>query len=251
MGFVGILFALLGVEAFNEYFDSRLGTDRVFELEQRPVPGYVFALGLAAFALAFALGCYLAMSRGVMIILFALLGFIIAAFYVGPPLRLAYRGLGELSIFLAYGPLMTLGSYYLQVGRLDDFPLALSLVPGLLVFCVCLANEIPDYFQDRLVGKRNIVVRLGRQKALRLYRAALLGYFLVVAIGVASGFYPRLFLSVFLLVPWVYRGARVARRYYDQPPKFIPAIRMSVALYVVSVCVLVVGLVKLTSAVQP
>ncbi|HMJ49015.1 MAG TPA: hypothetical protein VK440_00375, partial [Burkholderiales bacterium] len=64
-GLGGVVLAVIGVEAFNEYFDSRMGTDRVFNPEELPpMSGWVFWLGVAAFAGALAGGVYLTVRGG-------------------------------------------------------------------------------------------------------------------------------------------------------------------------------------------
>lgn len=73
-----------------------------------------------------------------------------------PPIRWSYRGLGEPFIFLSYGPTMTLGSYYVQVQRIDLVAALASLIPGLLIFVLAIINKIPDFYRD----KRNIVIRI-------------------------------------------------------------------------------------------
>ena len=134
LGLSGILLSVIGVEAFNEYFDSRLGTDRVFDPEDGPpVAGWVLWLGLSAFAGAGAIGVRLAWLCGWPVLLYAGLGGLAAAFYVGPPIRWAYRGMGEAMISLSYGPWMTLGSLYLHSRAFSWGALAASLVPGLLI----------------------------------------------------------------------------------------------------------------------
>ena len=117
-GLAGVVLAVVGVEAFNEYFDSRMGTDRVFNpADLPPMTDAVLWLGIAAFAGALAVGIHLTLLRGWPILAFALLGGAAAIFYVAPPIRWAYRGLGELVIALSYGPWMVLGSLYLHTQR--------------------------------------------------------------------------------------------------------------------------------------
>ncbi len=117
-GLAGVVLAVVGVEAFNEYFDSRMGTDRVFNpADLPPMSDAVFWLGVAAFAGALAVGVYLTVRGGWPILAFALLGGAAAIFYVAPPIRWAYRGLGEPVIALSYGPWMVLGSLYLHTQR--------------------------------------------------------------------------------------------------------------------------------------
>ena len=122
----------------------------------------VFWIGVAAFAGALAVGVYLTVRGGWPILAFALLGGAAAIFYEAPPIRWSYRGLGETVIALSYGPWMVLGSLYLHTGAVSWGAFLASLVPALLIMALAVVNAIPDFHQDRLVGKRNLVVRLGR-----------------------------------------------------------------------------------------
>ena len=97
-----------------------------------------------------------------------------------------FRGLGELVIGLAYGPWMVLGSLYLHTGAAPGWAVVLaSLMPGLLIASLAVVNAIPDFHQDRLVGKRNLVVRVGRRRAVWLYVALAALALLIVPLGVA------------------------------------------------------------------
>lgn len=243
LGLLGIVLVVIGVELFNEYFDAKEGGDRIFLSDSRLVPHHFFWLGLLVFLVAFMIGLYLSFRIGWWIMLFSILGFFSAYFYVGPPIRWAYRGLGELVIALSYGPFMILGSYYLQIQRLDILPLWLSLIFGLLIFAVALLNEIPDYYQDRLVGKRNLVVRFGRKKSLRFYKLALLLVFLLLGVGVFLKIIPYFLILGFLGLPLVVESIQVAERHYETPQSFIPAIRGTLLTYVVFVFLIGLGLI--------
>ena len=241
-GLGGVVLAVVGVESFNEYFDSQMGTDRVFNPDDLPpMSSWVMWLGIAAFAGALAVGIYLTYRGGWPILAFAILGGLAAIFYAAPPIRWAYRGLGEAVIALSYGPWMVLGSLYLHTGTLSWGALWASLVPGLLIMALAVVNAIPDYHQDRLVGKRNLVVRLGRRRGVWLYLALAAAGLAVAVIGVAAGIFPVACLAVLLAAPLLIQSARVGVRTYESPRQFVPAIRAVVACYLVAVALFGVG----------
>ena len=241
----GVVLAVVGVEAFNEYFDSRLGTDRVFNPEDTPpMSAAVFWLGTAAFAGALGVGAYLTARSGWPILAFAVLGGIAAIFYAAPPIRWAYRGLGELVIGLSYGPWLVLGSVYLQTRNAPWGALWASLVPGLLIMALAVVNAIPDFHQDRLVGKRNLVVRLGRRRAVWLYLSLAAAGLVAATAGVLAGEFPAACLVSLLAAPLLILSARRAIHTYESPRQFAAAIRYIVACYLLSVSLFALGLLS-------
>jgi 1,4-dihydroxy-2-naphthoate octaprenyltransferase len=242
-GLGGVVLAVIGVEAYNEYFDARMGTDRVFNPHDvPPVTDAVFWIGTAAFAAALAVGVYLTARVGWPVLAFALLGGAAAIFYEAPPIRWSYRGLGEAVIALAYGPWMVLGSLYLHSRDISWSALLASLVPGLLIMALAVVNAIPDFHQDRLVGKRNLVVRLGRERAVWLYLTLAASGLSVVAAGVMLGALPAACLAALLALPLLIASGRCAVRTFETPRQFVPAMRHMVGCYVVAVTLLTGGI---------
>jgi 1,4-dihydroxy-2-naphthoate octaprenyltransferase len=105
----------------------------------------------------------------------------------------------------------------------------------LLITALAVVNAIPDFHQDRLVGKRNLVVRLGRRNAVWLYLALSAAALSVAAAGAAAGMFPRACLAALLALPLLLRSARNALRTYEQPRQFVSAVRDIVACYLVAV----------------
>ena len=242
-GLAGVVLAVIGVEAFNEYFDSRMGTDRVFNPQDLPpMSDAVLWLGIAAFGGALAVGVYLTVRVGWPILAFALAGGAAAIFYVAPPIRWAYRGLGELVIALSYGPWMVLGSLYLHARTLEWDALLASLVPGCLIMALAVVNAIPDYHQDRLVGKRNLVVRLGRRRAVWLYLGLAGAGLAIAAAGVAARIFPPACAAALFALPLLVKSGRCALRTYETPREFVPAVRSIVACYAVAVLLFTAGI---------
>lgn len=241
LGFLGIILVLIGVEFFNEYFDAKSGGDRVFLKEKPKIAHYFYPLGILVFILAFFIGLYFVFNVGWPILIFCLLGFLAAYFYVGPPFRWAYRGLGELAIAFSYGPFMVLGSYYLQTKRIDYLPIFVSLILGLLIFSLAIVNEIPDYFQDRLVGKRNMVVRLGKCNAAKFFTLSLVCVFILLGMGIGFRIMPLSVVLTFLALPFGFKSIKIANKYYDAPAFFLPAIKTAVFIYIIVVSSLAIS----------
>jgi 1,4-dihydroxy-2-naphthoate octaprenyltransferase len=242
-GLGGVVLAVIGVEAFNEYFDARMGTDRVFNPKDLPpISDAVFWLGVAAFAGALAVGIYLTARGGWPIFFFALLGGMAAIFYEAPPIRWSHRGLGELVIALSYGPWMVLGSLYLHARTVSWAAFCASLVPGFLIMSLAVVNTIPDFHQDRLVGKRNLVVRVGRERAVWLYLTLAAAGLCVALAGVIAALFPVTCLAALFSLPWLVASARRAIRTYTTPRLFVPAIRSIVGCYLVAVTLFTGGI---------
>jgi 1,4-dihydroxy-2-naphthoate octaprenyltransferase len=90
-------------------------------------------------------------------------------FYSSKPLRWSHRGLGEVLIGFCYGWLSIATGFYLFAGFFSSKVLFLSIPVSLSVFNVILINEIPDEEADRAIGKRTLVVRLGKERTGDLY----------------------------------------------------------------------------------
>ncbi len=240
LGFAGIFLVLVAVELFNEYFDSKEGGDRIFSQNQPKIPDWFFKAGILSLALAFIIGLYLTVQTGWPVLIFCFLGFLGAYFYVGPPIRWAYHGLGEIVIGLCYGPFMILGSYYIQTQRIDFVPFFVSAISGLSVFCLAILNEIPDYYQDLLVGKRNLVVKLGKKKAFILLKICLTITFILIACGAALRIIPYPSAVAIIAFPWLLKNIKNAEIEPANPEIFLPAVNTAVTTHtVITLCLVI------------
>jgi 1,4-dihydroxy-2-naphthoate octaprenyltransferase len=131
---------------------------------------------------------------------FGALAMFIGYFYTAKPFQCSYHGLGEISIWFACGWLATICGYYLQTGHLDLVTTLVSLPGATSVFLVILVNEIPDIPSDSLAGKRNLAVRLGVGRTIRLYDILLVVCYIMIVSLIFFGV-PRIsvFLSLILL----------------------------------------------------
>lgn len=121
--------------------------------------------------------------------------------YHGPPLQLAYRGLGELDVVICYGPVIALSTFVVMTGEYAAEPVLLSLPLGVLIAGFLWVNEFPDYDADVGAGKRNLVATLGKQKAARLLPLIYLASFTLLALLPALTDMPPTILFGFLALP--------------------------------------------------
>ncbi|MFP4466578.1 MAG: prenyltransferase [Candidatus Goldiibacteriota bacterium] len=130
-------------------------------LTEKQLLGAFFVMGV--FELAAAL--YLYTQAGLPVLVFAAAGFLTSIFYVAPPVKLKYRGAGEFAIFLIWGPLITVGTYYVLAGAMPLHAWLLSVPYGLVVMNVLLGKHLDKYEMDKKKGVKTFTVLLGWEKA--------------------------------------------------------------------------------------
>jgi 1,4-dihydroxy-2-naphthoate octaprenyltransferase len=132
------------------------------------------------YALAALIGIYLAAVRGWTVFWIGLVGTAAGLTYTAAPLKYKYKALGEVSVFLMWGPLMVSGAYFVQRQALSLEALAISLPFGVLVALVLLANNIRDIPYDRRKGIVTLAIVMGERQGLRLYLALVVAAYLAV-----------------------------------------------------------------------
>ena len=253
----GVIFAMAGCYTFNEYFDFKSGVDTAVRAkditpfsggsrvlpEGLIQPSSVFKAGLVFWMLASLIGIYLTLVRGWVVLLLAFAGLFTGVFYTSPPFKWAYRGLGEVLIGITYGPLITLGSYYIQLMTLQpsEYVIIPSLIPGLLITAVIWINEFPDYHADKRIGKKNLVVRLGKAKASIVYAILLITIYMLLLIGILLQILPFSTLIVLLTLPVACRNIVTVRKNYNNSQKLIPAMGGTILLFISATFLLALG----------
>ncbi len=129
----------------------------------------VLRVAWALMALGVAAGLLLvALTRSLVLLGFGLAGFVLAWSYSSPPLKLSYRGVGELSTFLAFGPIMTVGATVAFGTAGWGESLLASLILGFLAAAISFSRYFPNEPEDRAKGKRTPVTVLGAKRAASL-----------------------------------------------------------------------------------
>lgn len=198
---VGLLCAHAANNVLNDLMDYRSGVDSpdYFRVQYSPHPihaGWLTARGLFLAFLFFSLIDFIIMLVFIQVVdigvlFFALAGFLISVCYVGGTYSLKFTGLGELAVFLVWGPLMIGGTYYVITGDINT-PVFLASIPyGLVVTTVIMGKHIDKLEKDKAKGIRTLPVILGVSGALHLIKALIIAFYLVI-----------ISLSLFNIIPY-------------------------------------------------
>ena len=165
----------IGVNFANDYSDGVKGTDT-----DRVGPIRLVASGLASaasvkaaafvsFAIASVAGTWLAILTSPLLIVVGVAAIAAAWGYTGGKNPYGYRGLGELSVFLFFGVIATMGTYYAQTEEVTLLSFIISIPMGALSCAILAINNLRDRPKDELVGKLTIAVRIDDRNARRMY----------------------------------------------------------------------------------
>jgi 1,4-dihydroxy-2-naphthoate polyprenyltransferase len=174
----------IGVNYSNDYSDGIRGTDDVRVGPTRltasglAAAGAVRAAALVSFAIACCTGLALAFLTSWWLIAVGAIAVAAAWGYTGGEKPYGYRGLGELSVFIFFGVVATVGTFYVQTLSISAASLAASIPMGSLSCAILVINNIRDRAHDAEVGKRTLAVRLGDRNARRFFAALIIAAYL-------------------------------------------------------------------------
>jgi 1,4-dihydroxy-2-naphthoate octaprenyltransferase len=231
---VGVAGLHLGANLINDYYDA--GGSDPFNFRVTPFSGgsrviqnkeltrdTVRTMALFFFAIGVVSGLWFVFNGRPLVLLIGMMGLVAGWAYSAPPLQLMSRGWGEILIFFAFGPLVTLGTFYVMSGFLDDTGFLLGIPQGFFITGVIWINQFPDYEADRKAGKNNLVVRLTPEISRYFYCAIMLmAYASVVIMVFSKGLSPLTLISV-LSFPLAFKAMRILWRQYLSVDGIIPA----------------------------
>lgn len=168
---ITLLFALciqIGTNFANDYFDfikkadthERIGPKRAVQ-QGWISPASMLQATKIVFGLGFVFAIPLMISVGLWSLGIVLLSIICGILYTGGPKPLGYLGLGEIFVFIFFGPIATFGAYYVQEPLLSIPVLIAGIAPGLFSTALIIANNLRDATTDKVAQKNTLVVRLG------------------------------------------------------------------------------------------
>lgn len=202
----------IGVNYANDYSDGVRGTD-----DDRVGPIRLVGSGLAKpeavkraaflsfFVAAFA-GLILSARTEWYLLIIGALAIIAAWTYTGGPKPYGYQALGEISVFVFFGLVATLGTYFVQVGSIS-WPVILAAISmGLLATAILNVNNLRDLERDAKSGKRTLAVRLGAARTRTLYRLTIFLPLILSLVLLSQSIY---FLITLIVLPQLLRASRL------------------------------------------
>ncbi|MGC8738945.1 MAG: 1,4-dihydroxy-2-naphthoate polyprenyltransferase [Candidatus Hydrogenedens sp.] len=194
----------------NDYFDFLKGADR----ENRIGPlratssGWLtprqMQLALVVLVLASLLpGGYLIYRGGVPIVIIGVVSLILAFAYTAGPIPLAYLGLGDLFVFIFFGPVAVMGTEYVQSFQISSHGLLAGISAGCFSVAILTVNNYRDVENDAVVGKRTLAVRFGKEFAIVEYITMLFASVVLIPLILAfsKGGQKDILLLIVLIIP--------------------------------------------------
>ena len=233
---VGLVLAHAANNLINDYFDMTGGVDtegyvRALYAPHPVLSGWVSkatlrnaAIGLTVVDALIMLVLAARSPQPLLIIGFALAGLFLSVFYVAPPFRLKQHGLGELDVFLTWGPLMIGGVYLVATGSVPLWVLAFSAPYALLVTSVLFGKHIDKIEPDTKLGIRTVPVILGESRARHTNQVLMILFYPLIVLAVLAGWVGPWVLLAALAIPTLVRVLRVYNLPKPaEPPSWYPA----------------------------
>ena len=245
---LGALALQVGANLANDVFDFRRGADtadrigppRVTQLgilsERQVIGGLVVAFGVATLA-----GVYLITVAGWPVAAAGIAAMLAALAYTGGPWPFGYHGLGDVFVFIFFGLVAVVGTYYVQAGAITAAAIATAVPVGCTVTAILMVNNIRDIETDEAAGKRTLAVMIGRQPARWLFVATVaVAYLSAAALAPIDGFGAWTLLS-WLSIPLAVSPVRAVMTSTDGPT-LNAALRATARLHLALGVLLAIGL---------
>jgi 1,4-dihydroxy-2-naphthoate polyprenyltransferase len=255
MAIIGVASLHTAANLINDFYDAS-GSDAI-NFRVTPFSGGSRAiqekglnlnavLGMIVFFLFIALAAALWMATKAgrpLVIPIGLLGLFIGWAYSTPPLQLMSKGWGEILIFFAFGPLVSLGAYYAIIGHMNVDSFVIGIPQGFLITGVIWINEFPDYEADKSVGKNNLVVRMGPEMARYLYCLIMAMSFMSIIFIVAIWNISFFIMLGFISLPLAIKAMKIAWKEYMSYENIIPGQALTVKTVLTQGLLISLGLV--------
>ncbi len=212
--FLALVVALalqVGVNYANDYSDGVKGTDADRVGPMRLVgsgaatPEAVKKAAIISFGIAAIAGVVISSRTSWLLLIVGALAIVAAWTYTGGPKPYGYMAMGEISVFVFFGLVATIGTYYIQVESVSREVVLASFAMGALACAILVLNNLRDLEKDAVANKKTLAVVMGDKGTRDLYKWLL---FFALVISVALSFFSFFYLLGLVALPLVSKSVR-------------------------------------------
>ncbi len=212
--FLALVVALglqIGVNYANDYSDGIKGTDdnRVGPMRLvgsgAATPEAVKKAAFISFGIAALAGIYISANSSWLLLIVGALALLAAWTYTGGPKPYGYMSLGEVSVFIFFGVVATVGTYFIHVDSVSREVILVSFAMGAIACAILVLNNLRDLEKDAAANKRTLAVVMGDQSTRDLYKWLM---FFAMVIAVALSFFSFYYLLGLIALPLVAKSVR-------------------------------------------
>ncbi|MFO7460658.1 MAG: 1,4-dihydroxy-2-naphthoate octaprenyltransferase [Desulfatiglandales bacterium] len=215
---IGCMTAHAGANLLSDYYDYRARVDREGTFGSSGLlvagvmePARILRGGWVALAVAGLIGAYLVYVTpgGLFLVGLVAVGGVFGVFYTAGPVAFKYRALGDIAVFVSFGPAMVLGAYYVQAHRFSWAPVLYALPIGLLVDAILHSNNLRDIANDRAVNIKTVPILIGESRAKTMYYSLIYGAYGATLLLIAFAGLSLFSLMVFFSLPLAVKVTRM------------------------------------------
>ena len=249
---IGIVCIHASVNVLNDYFDFKSGIDtattptpfsggsRVLP-ENLLTPRSVLIGGIILLAIGSLIGLYFLYIFNFPPLLIALISIAIITSVAYSPV-LSKIGVGEVFVFLNFGPLLFTGVYYIQSGGLiSTEAIVVGSIVGLMTTGILYINQFPDTDADKSKGRFHLVARLGKQRAAGIYKYIVNASYVIIILGIVTFTIPPTTIIALITIPKFRVANTILQKEYEKIMELIPAMGNTVMGTIQSGILLLVG----------
>ncbi|MEJ2179900.1 MAG: prenyltransferase [Gammaproteobacteria bacterium] len=244
-----VILAHAAINVLNDVYDDLSGTDRFNDERIFPFTGgsrfiqddilnlnQMRRWGYLLLVMSVVLGLALVAHKGLMVLVFGIVGVFLGVAYSAPPLKLASRGIGESAVGIGFGVIPVVGAAWLQTGYFSWEALLLSVPVSIWVANILLINEVPDRAADGKAGKNTLVVKFGLKSAATIYLILSAVALSALVWAAVLNYIPALalILSFLLFIPAIV-AARAIINWKIKPGMMEAAIKMTLTIHAANI----------------
>ena len=225
---IGCMVAHTGANLLSDYYDYKARVDREgtfgssgLLVEEIMRPEQIRRGGWIALFVAGGIGAYFVVftPNGLFLLWLILIGGAFGVFYTAGPVEFKYRALGDVAVFVSFGPAMVLGAYYVQAHHFSWGPVLYALPVGLLVDAILHSNNLRDIQNDKVVHIKTVPILIGERRAKIMYYGLVFGAYGLTLLLVGLDQFPLFTLLTLLSLPLAIKVVNMVRRKDALPPE--------------------------------